>query len=317
MDAPETPSGTESLGVGGSPAPEGAPASAEPTPPAEGSAPPTGGVISSAPFLPETYHGDPAFEGFDSLDGVLSEFKTLRALQKTREDQGLVSIPGEGATPEEQAAFFNKLGRPETPAEYSIEVPEGFPEALEISDERTAKFAQRAHDLGLTQAQVSGIYDLHNEFVMEEYSKLSQNDDQALEANLQVLEKMWGKADSPEFKAKHAQAEKAFNFVADPDLTRMFQQNRLLATHPSVMEVLSRIGGHLTEDQVPSVAGTTSRADFSAETTLSGIEAKINAFPFNEMMDKLHTREGKAQYEEWKALNAQRRELINQKMGLL
>ena len=315
MNAPNPSAAEPSFGLGGAPA-EAPPAEGLPTE-SDQNVTPSIGAAASAPFLPDTFNGDPAFEGFESLDSVLSEFKTLKTLEKTRQDQGLVAVPTEESSDDERNAFYNKLGRPETPAEYSMATPENFPESLEISDERMAKFAQTAHSLGLTQQQVDGIYALHNQFTVEEYAKIQQNEDQVLGSNLQILENMWGKESSVEFKQKHAQAERAFNFVADPELTRMFQQNRVLATHPSVMEVLSRIGGHLTEDQVPSIAGTTSRADFSADSTLEGIESKIAAFPFKEMMDKIHTREGKAEYEEWTNINAQRRQLLNQKLGIV
>ncbi|MEY2689972.1 MAG: hypothetical protein RL375_4172 [Pseudomonadota bacterium] len=68
-------------------------------------------------------------------------------------------MPGKDATPEEWAAFYGKLGRPESPDAYQIPVPDGDP------GEFAKQVAPMLHEAGLTQKQVDVLAPKWNEFV--------------------------------------------------------------------------------------------------------------------------------------------------------
>lgn len=59
-------------------------------------------------------------KGFKDLDSMA---KSLRHAEKAISDSGRVKIPGEGATPEERAAFNKAIGVPEDAKGYAIAVP--------------------------------------------------------------------------------------------------------------------------------------------------------------------------------------------------
>lgn len=65
--------------------------------------------------------------------------------------------PGPDATPEQKATWFKTIGVPEKPEEYGLKKPEKLPEGVPWSDEDAAAFAAKAHELGLTPAQVQAI----------------------------------------------------------------------------------------------------------------------------------------------------------------
>lgn len=92
-------------------------------------------------------------KGWKSPVDLLSAYSVLE-----KDSAGRVAIPGEGATDEERAAFFNALGRPATAKEYGLVKPEGMPDA-EWDGERMGRFGDAAHALGLSAAQAKGIID--------------------------------------------------------------------------------------------------------------------------------------------------------------
>lgn len=64
-------------------------------------------------------------KGFKSLDDVA---KSYRAAEQAIHDKGSIKVPGEGAKPEEIAAFNKAIGVPENAEGYAIELPEGVKE---------------------------------------------------------------------------------------------------------------------------------------------------------------------------------------------
>lgn len=92
-------------------------------------------------------------KGWKGPADLLSAYASLE-----KDSAGRVSIPGEGATDEERAAFYAALGRPATAQEYGLAKPEGMPDA-EWDGERMNRFGDAAHMLGLSAAQAKGIID--------------------------------------------------------------------------------------------------------------------------------------------------------------
>jgi hypothetical protein len=64
-------------------------------------------------------------KGFKSLDEVA---KSYRAAEQAIHDKGSIKVPGDGAKPEEIAAFNKAIGVPETADGYTIALPEGVKE---------------------------------------------------------------------------------------------------------------------------------------------------------------------------------------------
>lgn len=99
----------------------------------------------------------PALADYASKDeAVKALVHAQRMLGKTPE--GYVRLPT-ADTPAEQAdAFYAALGRPEKPEAYVL--PEfDLPEGYEVQEALIREFTATAHQLGLTAAQVSGLYE--------------------------------------------------------------------------------------------------------------------------------------------------------------
>ncbi len=78
------------------------------------------------------------------------------------EIEGRVKVPGENATPEDHVAFRKALGIPEAPDGYKIERPKDMPKDMVYDEMLEKAFRETSHKLGLSPAQVAGLYEMYN-----------------------------------------------------------------------------------------------------------------------------------------------------------
>jgi len=104
----------------------------------------------------------------------------------------MVSLPDEKAAPEEQDAFFKKLGWPGDPKGYEFARPEGLPEDIPYDEGMADRFKQWANEAKLPKAAAQALHD--------QYVKQFAEDVRAYEAELvtkakaahETLVKEWG-----------------------------------------------------------------------------------------------------------------------------
>ena len=102
--------------------------------------------------LPEKIRGEAAFKDIKNLEGLADSYYNAQKMIGVPKDQ-LLRLPTSDK-PEDWAPIYNRLGRPEKPADYKLKIPEGFPPAEKAYvDSVTA----RAHELGLSQKQFDGM----------------------------------------------------------------------------------------------------------------------------------------------------------------
>lgn len=176
-----------------------------PSAPATEEAPPQKTVQQEV--IQEEPSGAPSFlESLpEDMREPLSKFKDPASLGKSymelqkklgERDVNTLTIPGEGATPEERAAFLTKLGVPESADKYEFRPMEGLPEGFEVTSEMDKKFAEVAKKANLTQNQAALLRQQY-------YSELSgghvQSTEQAKAAQekahqdtVSVLKEAWG-----------------------------------------------------------------------------------------------------------------------------
>src|SRR5581483_740520 len=93
----------------------------------------------------------------------LGKFKDVGSLAKSyveleKHQGGALRLPGEDAKPEDWDAFYNKLGRPESPDKYEVKRPE-LGEGIQWPEQTEKSFLQQAHKLGLNSKQAQGLMD--------------------------------------------------------------------------------------------------------------------------------------------------------------
>ena len=101
---------------------------------------------------------------------------------------GSVRIPKEDAKPEEWAAFYKKMGRPDTVEGYNIQKPDKLPDGVTWNDDLTSWFAKTAHENGLSKNQVQKIMKSWNEV---ETAK-AHSAQKEMGQRLSKLQEQWG-----------------------------------------------------------------------------------------------------------------------------
>lgn len=224
-----------------------------PAPAPAGSAPPPATPPASTPAAPvapawltgadETTVGYVANKGWTEPKQVLEGYRNLEKLLGADKAGNAVIVPKEGATPEEQAAFFNRLGRPTDPAGYQIEVPQGGNK--DFATAAAAKF----HELGLTKAQGEALAKWNNEQVGAFTTQSAAARQAEFAADDAALKTGWGQA----FAQNVAQAQAGMRAMG-LDAAAVDKLQGALG-HKSTMEFLQRIGARTGE--ATFVAGST------------------------------------------------------------
>lgn len=121
---------------------------------------------------------------FDLAKMVVSGSRKISAhgdeLKKATE--GMVRIPGEGATPEDIAAWRKARGVPDTPDGYELTVPDrdGFAEVA-------AEVRKAAHELGVSPSHVTGLWNKVAPQLAAQAEALEKKGMELLTADVQAL----------------------------------------------------------------------------------------------------------------------------------
>lgn len=135
-------------------------------------------------ILSEDLRGNETITRFKSANDLAKSY--LEARSKLG---GAISIPKEGASPEEMAEFRQKLGMPKDKEEYGITTEDGD----KLGEGAVEWFKEAAHELGLPKDQAIGLFQKYKDWT----SELMENDDkiiaQAQEEADASLRKEWGR----------------------------------------------------------------------------------------------------------------------------
>lgn len=155
----------------------------------------------------------------------------------TNVPDGFVALPTEKSTPEELAAFYTKLGRPESADKYGVAFDN------DTDGENAKAFADAAFKAGLTKAQAEAVAKASNDFVaqkMEAYAKEQDSQMKALQAE-------WG-ADYQKNTEIARQAARQFGLDKD-QLVRM----ESAMGSKALMHFMHKIGSALADPNLKGV----------------------------------------------------------------
>lgn len=231
--------------AGGAP-PAGAPPAGG-TPPAgqapPAGAPPAGTAPAWLPGADEATTGYVANKGWKEPGDVLSSYQNLEKLLGAERAGNTVILPKPDATPEEKAAFFNRLGRPQDPAGYQIKLPEGAPK--EFATAAQAKM----HELGLSKAQGEALAEWWNGQATASQAALQAQTAEAFKSEDAALHQEWGAA----FPQNIAQAQAAVRGLGIT--TEQIDRLQAAMGHKATMEFFQKIGSKMGEADFVSGTG--------------------------------------------------------------
>jgi hypothetical protein len=105
--------------------------------------------------------------------------------------EGYIKVPGEGATPEEVAAYRKAQGVPDAPDAYELKKPEG-ELGNYYNEEEVKAFATKAAELGLTKAQAAALAEWRLGISKEHDDKEREEGRAFLAERDKVFQEAWG-----------------------------------------------------------------------------------------------------------------------------
>ena len=155
------------------------------------------GEAAPEPQQPAPYDFSTSFEGEDlgyiqnkgwkNPEDVVTGYRNL---EKLLGSNNKIAMPGEDASNEDWASFYNKLGRPEEVSGYELNAPDG----MEIDKSLQDWFANTAHEAGLTVNQAQGLFEKWNELTGSKTQELEKSAQVESEIQMNELKQEWGRA---------------------------------------------------------------------------------------------------------------------------
>ena len=220
---------------------------------------PTGGE-NWRDTLPEDIRDDPSLEPIKDIPNLAKSY--INAQRMVGADK--VVIPGDDATDEERAQFFQKLGRPENPDGYGITKPSDLPEGMPYDEEYVKEFVAQAHTLGLTTNQAMGLWKWGMERDVNRFQTTVQEMEQARQEAETALRKEWGKA--------YDERMAGIKFLVDKfggDEVRKVFDSTGIGNNPALAKFLADIANEFSEDTLRGMGeprfGTKSPAEAKKE----------------------------------------------------
>lgn len=172
----------------------------------------------------------------------------------TSKMDGMVKLPGDGATDEEKQSFAKAIGIPEAPDKYQITVKP--PEGLEVGDADKAflsKAVAKLHASGGLAAspQVANIaHEIYYDFMQEQAATMAAAAVVKAREGEAILRKEWG-ADYETNLGLANEAIKAYG-AGDKELNglleKQFADGTTLGAYPSIIRMLSNAARNGVED---------------------------------------------------------------------
>lgn len=208
-----------------------------PAAPAAGVAPtaqPSPGSVWSAAF-DEDAKAYVSNKGWKEPTDLLNSYRNLERFAGGAKD--LLELPGPDADPAALEAFYNRLGRPEDPEKYGLEVPQGG------DPELVNWFKSVAHKNGLTTKQAQTLFTEWNGMAGSLQEKLQAQQQQESAQAINSLKSEWGQQfDSMIGMGKRAVAALGY------DAGRLSAIEDKLGT-AEMLKLFATIGSKMGEDQ--------------------------------------------------------------------
>ena len=193
-------------------------------------------------------------EGKEWLQGVDSDLATDPSLQSIPDVPTLVKsyvhaqkmvgrdkvvIPDQNSSDEDWKNFFSKVGLPENPDEYEIQVPEGY-----LTEEEAAYIAQVAYDLNILPEQAEALLAEQAAIQAEREGSTSEEEELALE---EAIEEMRQELGEEGFVSTLRQAKTVVEEFGGDDFMEYLEETGL-DNDPEFIKFLANIGTSLNED---------------------------------------------------------------------
>jgi len=192
--------------------------------------------------IPEDLRNDPNISKFTELEALAKSY--VNATRMIGQDK--VAVPNNNSTDDQWNEVYDKLGRPESPDKYKLEVKS---DVVPLDESAIKSFAENAHQLGLNNKQAQGILEFYKNS-MEGSAQQNQVDMETAQAQAeQELRKEWGS--NYESNIKKAGAVAKANMDANI-LDMQLKDGTRLGDHPAIIKGFANIANLMSEDKLVS-----------------------------------------------------------------
>ena len=196
--------------------------------------------VSWKTSISEEYRTNPNIEKFTEIDALAKSY--INAVSMIGTDK--IPLPGKTATDEQWNEVYNKLGRPESPDKYTLELKT---DVAPVDENVIKTFANNAHKLGLNNKQAQGILEFYKQTLESSAKEMNVNMEYAQEQASNELRSEWGRAYDDNLK-KAASVAKTY---LEPELldTQLRDGSRL-GDNPKIIKAFANIANLLSEDKI-------------------------------------------------------------------
>jgi len=207
--------------------------------------------------ISEEFRNDPNISKFTEIDALAKSY--INATRMIGQDK--VAVPNENSTDDQWNEVYGKLGRPESPDKYKLEVQS---EIASLDENAIKQFAENAHQLGLNNKQAQGILEYYKNS-MEGSVQQARVDTETAQANAeQELRKEWGRSYDENIKRAGAIAKAN---MSEDILNMELKDGTRIGDHPSVIKGFANIANLMSEDKLISTEseGMDQSTDYQTE----------------------------------------------------
>ena len=211
--------------------------------------------------ISEDFRNDPSIEKFTEIDALAKSY--INATKMIGQDK--VAIPNNNSTDDQWSEVYAKLGRPESPEKYALDVNS---EVVNLDENAIKSFAEQSHKLGLNNKQAQGILEFYKNN-MEGTAQQSKIDTETAQAQAeQQLRQEWGREFDTNIKKAGALAKANMN----PEILDMqLKDGMRLGDHPEIIKGFAKIAGMMSEDKIVSTESENVSSNTDVETEISDI----------------------------------------------
>ncbi len=202
----------------------------------------SGGQVQRPAWLdsaPDAFKNNEAFYQFAEPKQFYEKADALIKAEKN-----MLVVPDKNAKPEDVAAFYAKLGRPDKPEGYSITKPADLPEDVPYDQNFETAFRQYAFEQGFTKAQAESAYAWYYGLVKNGAAVQKQQIEKAQTDGINALKNEWKDSFDGNKKIANIALKKFIKDekAADDLLANAKIGNVRLGDHPTFMKVFYEIG---------------------------------------------------------------------------
>lgn len=190
--------------------------------------------------ISEEYRSNPNIEKFTELDALAKSY--INAVSMIGTDK--IPLPGKSATDEQWNEVYNKLGRPESPDKYTLELKT---DVAPVDENIIKGFAQNAHKLGLNNKQAQGILEFYKQTLEGSAKEMSVNMESAQAEAANMLRSEWGKSYDENLRKASAVAQ---TYLEPELLDTQLRDGSRLGDNPKIIKAFANIANLLSEDKI-------------------------------------------------------------------